>query len=53
MKSAQQGDPDSMFKIGYFSDNGTPQNASVAASWYEKAANKGSRAAQYNMGLLY
>jgi len=51
---ANAGDPDAMFNIGQAHKLGraVPRDAAVAREWYRKAALKGHRPAQANLGIL-
>jgi len=49
------GDPRAQSYVGYMyaTGRGFPQNYTVAAYWYFRAANQGETTAQYMLGLLY
>lgn len=53
--AAQNGDPDSQFKLGlvYAMGNGVTPDYAVAAQWYMLAAAKGHMLAQNNLAVLY
>ena len=56
-KSALENDPDAMFRLGDFYQNGCellgiPVNLQQAAKWYEKAADLGNMYAQNSLGIL-
>lgn len=51
----QAGDASAQFSLGYMYDqgHGVPQDYSLAAVWYRKAAEQGNPLAQNNLGILY
>ena len=51
----QAGDASAQFSLGYMYDqgHGVPQDYSLAAAWYRKAAEQGNPLAQNNLGILY
>ncbi|HEY3705830.1 MAG TPA: tetratricopeptide repeat protein [Terracidiphilus sp.] len=55
MEKAKAGDRDAEFQVGLAYDTGKDvvQDLAQAASWYQKAADKGHARAQHNLGVLY
>jgi TPR repeat protein len=55
MLLAKEGDVDAMFMMGnhYRKGNGVEESASMAFTWYKKAAEAGHSGAQYNLGIMY
>jgi hypothetical protein len=60
-QSAERGDPEAQFDLGYLyymagkdpAIVGMPQSYKLAAEWYVKAARQGHSRAQYNMAVLH
>lgn len=60
-QSAERGDPEAQFDLGYLyymagkdpAIVGMPQSYKLAAEWYGKAARQGHSRAQYNMAVLH
>ena len=52
---AKEGDPNAQFFMGmlYDAGNGAPQDQSIAASWYRKAAEQNHVGGQLYLGVLY
>jgi len=52
---AEKGDKDAQFLMGmlYDAGKGVPQDPSIAASWYKKAAQQNHSIAQLYLGILY
>lgn len=53
--AAEQGDPQSQYRLGLLYTNGTrlPQDHAKAVKWFGKAARNGHREAQYMLGIAY
>ena len=53
-KLAENGEPSSQNKIGWFYDQGivVNENPQKAVEWYSKAANQGFSKAQINLGVM-
>ena len=54
-KSAEQGDVDAQFRLGfmYSIGEGVLEDDAEAVRWYRKAAEQGDAGAQNNLGLMY
>jgi TPR repeat protein len=54
-KSAEQGNPDSQFRVAgmYEAGRGVRQDMAIAADWYRRAAEQGHAASQNKLGLLH
>jgi len=54
-KSAEAGDTDAMYKLGWLYGNGkgVAQDYDKAREWYQKAADAGNPVAMNNLGVLY
>jgi len=54
-KSAEQGDAEAQFFLGYMYDygEGTLTDKKQAFYWYQKSAEQGHAKAQFNLGLMY
>ncbi len=52
---ANNGDPESQYYLGlmYAKGQAVPQDAIMAVSWYQKAADQGHPLAQNNLGFMY